>query len=87
MFPCNQNRETFYEIALFCAFGWTPSIDFILIKFVIQRLLPQLFSAVSTGYLSRYNVAIAGLQLLWKLAVSRAIFIDLIAAQMIVLKS
>ena len=30
MSSCNQNRETFYEAAFFCRFGWTPSIKFIL---------------------------------------------------------
>ena len=34
MFPCNQNWETLCEIALFGTFGWTPSIEFTLMKFV-----------------------------------------------------
>ena len=34
MFPRNQNRETFYEIALFRTSDWALSIEFILINFV-----------------------------------------------------
>ena len=51
----------------------------------IKQFLPQLFSAVSTGDLSKYNVATADLQLFWKLAVSQTFFIDLTIAQMMVL--
>ena len=49
-----------------------------LFVFSIQYLLPQLFSAVSTGDLSKYNVATADLQLFWKFAVLQTFFIFLI---------
>ena len=51
----------------------------------IKQFLSQLFSAVSTGDLSKYNVATADLQLFWKTAVSQTFFIDLTIAQMMVL--